>query len=220
MDRNDKTTAIRQMPRLLLLGCAAIGMFAQTPAVSDAPSEQAVARIAGQIQREILSLPNYGLFDWITFSVRDYNVVLQGYASRPVLKESAQKVTEKVEGVAAVENRIEVLPLSRVDDQIRTEAYFRIYGHPTLERYNPNRGTPLWISPTRVMSGLTLDPPIGFHPIHIIVKNGNITLFGTVLNEGDRTIAGLMANQVRNAFSIDNKLTTETGGERGSGEKR
>ena len=184
-----------------VLAIAAAGALAQTPVVEgqtvpkdvpsqrDAPSEQAQARIAAQIQKDILTLPNYGLFDWITFSLRGYDVILNGYASRPVLKDSAQRVAEKVEGVAAVENRIEVLPLSRVDDQVRTEAYFRIYGQPTLDRYNPNRGAPLWISPTRVMSGLTLDPPVGFHPIHIVVKNGHLTLFGTVLNDGDRSIA-------------------------------
>jgi len=53
---------------------------------------------------------------------------------------------------------------------------------------------------------ITNNPPIGFHPIHIIVENGNITLTGVVDNEGDKDIAGLRANGVSGAFSIDNQL--------------
>ena len=175
----------------------------------DQISEQAVIRIVRSIQKEVMSLPNYGVFDWITFSLDGYNVILKGYASRPTLKESVERVVKGIEGVAAVENRIETLPTAGNDDRVRTEAYFRIYGNRSLSRYNPNRGSPLFLSPTRVMTGLTLDPPIGFHPIHIIVKNGNITLFGTVLNEADKAIAGMSANQVSGSFKVDNELGVE-----------
>jgi osmotically-inducible protein OsmY len=61
----------------------------------------------------------------------------------------------------------------------------------------------------RFATGITNDPPIGFHPIHIIVKNGNIILEGVVLNEGDRTIAGIVANQVPEAFTVENELRVE-----------
>lgn len=175
----------------------------------DQISEQAVIRIVRSIQKEVMSLPNYGVFDWITFSLDGYNVILKGYASRPTLKDSVERVVKGIEGVAAVENRIETLPTAGNDDRVRTEAYFRIYGNRSLSRYNPNRGSPLFLSPTRVMTGLTLDPPIGFHPIHIVVKNGNITLFGTVLNEADKAIAGMSANQVSGSFSVDNQLSVE-----------
>lgn len=190
-------------------------MVAQGPPVAvnqqpkDQISEQALERIVRSIQKGVLSLPNYGVFDWITFNLNGYNVILKGYASRPTLKDSVERVVKGIEGVSAVENRIEVLPLAGNDDRVRTEAYFRIYGHQTLSRYNPNRGSPMFMSPTRVMSGLTLDPPIGFHPIHIVVKNGNITLFGTVLNEVDKAMAGMAANQVSGSFSIDNELSVE-----------
>jgi hyperosmotically inducible protein len=176
---------------------------------TDQPSDQTSNRMAQAIRKEILTLPNYGVFDWLTFSLNNYNVVLQGYASRPTLKSSAEQVTKKVEGVAAVENRIEVLPLGRADDQIRAQAYVRIYGNTQLSRYNPNRGTPILLSPARIAAGLTQDPPVGNHPIHIVVQNGNITLYGTVLNDGDKSIAGMMANQVPGAFSVKNELTVE-----------
>jgi osmotically-inducible protein OsmY len=168
--------------------------------------EKAVMRMAAEIQRAILTLPNYGLFDSISFSFSGYNVVLKGFASRPTLKDSAEQVTRKVEGVAAVDNRIEVLPFLPNDDRIRAAVYVRIYGHPVLLRYNPNRGTPIFLSPARIAAGITQDPPIGFHPIHIIVKNGNVTLEGVVDAIADKTIAGLQASNTPGTFAVENNL--------------
>jgi osmotically-inducible protein OsmY len=59
---------------------------------------------------------------------------------------------------------------------------------------------------TRRTMGITQDPPPGFHPIHIVVRNGQVTLEGVVANTGDRTIAELQANGVPGAFSVTNNL--------------
>jgi hypothetical protein len=176
------------------------------------PSEQAILRMATAIQRGVSTLPNYGLFDDISFSFKGYTVTLRGHASRPTLKDSAERVVRKIEGVEKVVNEIEVLPLSGNDDQIRAAVYARIYGHATLSRYNPNRGVPLYLSPTRLAAGITNDPPQGHHPIHILVKNGNVTLRGVVDNIGDKTIAGLQANTAPGAFSVVNEI--QVAGER------
>lgn len=181
-------------------------LAAQTPAAN----EQAMVRMARDIQREILTLPEYGVFDSIRFSFKGSDtVVLRGYASRPILKSSAENVTKKVEGVVKVDNQIEVLPLSPNDDAIRFRTYVAIYGHPTLARYNPNRGTPLFMSRLSLANGITNNPPPGNHPVHIVVKNGNVTLEGVLLNAGDRTIAELQANGVTGAFSIINNIEVE-----------
>ena len=108
-----------------------------------------------------------------------------------------------------MENQIEVLPLSPNDDQIRLRAYVAIYGHPALSRFNPNRGTPLFMSRLSALTGITNNPPIGNHPVHIIVKNGNITLEGFLPGMGDRTIAELQANGVTGAFSVVNNIEVE-----------
>jgi hypothetical protein len=179
------------------------------PAKREQLSEETLIRLVRGIQKGVLTLPNYGVFDWITFSLNGYNVALKGYASRPTLKDSAERVAKSVEGIAAVDNRIDVLPLSPNDDRVRTEAYARIYGNASLSRYNPNRGTPVYMSSTRLAMGLTQDPPTGYHPIHIIVQNGNISLYGTVLNEADKAIAGMLANQVSGSFSLENNLAVE-----------
>jgi len=163
-------------------------------------------RIARTVQREVATLSNYGVFDSVSFTIDSGAVVLSGQASRPTLKKSAERVVQKIEGVHAVENRIEVLPNSRFDNDIRARAYAAIYGDASLSRYNPNRGTPLWVSPARVAAGITNDPPRGHHPIHIIVKNGNVTLEGVVDTEGDKNMVGIRANGVHGAFQVTNDL--------------
>jgi hyperosmotically inducible periplasmic protein len=57
--------------------------------------------------------------------------------------------------------------------------------------------------------GITNDPPRGFHAIHIIVKNGNVTLYGVVNNASDEAVAGMMANSTPGVFSVDNDLIVQ-----------
>jgi hyperosmotically inducible protein len=49
----------------------------------------------------------------------------------------------------------------------------------------------------------------GNYPIHIIVKNGRITLLGVVDNESDRTTAGIKALEVKGSFGVENDLMVE-----------
>lgn len=174
---------------------------------------EAMIRTANKIRKEIVTLSNFGVFDSITFAMapadKGFNVTLKGYASRPTLKDSAEKVTRKVEGVGDVTNQIEVLPTSRVDEDIRARTYAAIYFHPTLSRYNPGRGTPIYGpggARRAATFGISNDPPMGYHPISIIVKNGNVTLEGVVDNDMDKQIAGMQANTVNGVFSVTNNL--------------
>jgi len=107
--------------------------------------------------------------------------------SRPTLKSDAENVVKKIEGVEHVKNEIEVLPTSPNDDRIRRAVFRAVYGNPTLERY-----------------ALQAVPPI-----HIIVKNGNVTLVGVVASEGDKNMAGLKANGVPGVFGVTNNLQVE-----------
>ncbi len=167
---------------------------------------QSVLRMANEIRKQIVTLPEFGVFDDISFQIKDYTVTLKGDASRPILKDSAERVTKKVEGVEKVINQIEVLPLSPNDDRIRARVYAAIYYHPTLSRYNPGRGVPVALSPASRYMGITNDPPFGNHSMKIIVKNGNVRLEGVVDNEMDKQIAGMQANGVSGVFSVDNDL--------------
>jgi hyperosmotically inducible periplasmic protein len=170
--------------------------------------QQQVLRIAKEVRKQILTLPQYGVFDNIHFGIKGSDaVVLMGQASRPTLKSGAERVVSKIEGVKSVDNQIEVLPVSSNDDRIRAAVYASIYRYPALQKYTSNRGGPRGVpSVARAAGGITNDPPLGYHAIHIIVKNGNVTLTGVVDSDTDLAIAEMRANGVSGVFSVNNDL--------------
>ena len=185
-----------------------IGRAQEQTTVSPDANQQAVLRIAKEVRKQIVTLPQYGVFDNIHFGIKGADtVVLMGQASRPTLKSGAENVVKKIEGVKSVDNQIEVLPNSPNDDRIRAAVYAAIYRYPALQKYTSNRGRPRGgPSVARAAGGITNDPPLGYHAIHIIVKNGNVTLTGVVDSDMDLAIAEMRANGVSGVFSVDNDL--------------
>lgn len=185
-------------------------MIAQNP--SPTWGQDDALSIAKEVQKRLGSLTNYGVFDWITFGFHGKTVVLKGFASRPTLKSGAANVLKGIPGVESVDNQIEVLPNSPNDDRIRAAVYNRIYTQPALRKYNANQGSlaqamgPGGRSVALMAGGITNDPPRGFHSISIIVKGGNVALYGVVNNDGDKAIAGIQANSTPGVFSVDNDL--------------
>jgi hyperosmotically inducible protein len=141
-------------------------------------------RLAKEVRHELVMLPYYSVFDNLAFKVDGDKITLLGQVTRPTLKSDAEAVVKSVEGVAKVDNQIEVLPNSPMDDQLRRALYRAIYGDSGLFRYG------------------TASVP----SIHIIVKNGNVTLEGVVDSETDKNLANLRANGVPNVFSVKNNL--------------
>jgi hyperosmotically inducible protein len=172
-----------------------------------------------EIRKELMQLPYYGVFDFLAFKYDKGTVMLLGYAYRPVLKSDAARAVKRVSGVDQVVDKIEELPVSPNDDELRWKTYYAIYRDPFLSRYAPGGGL-LWghrhefgggFHP--MGSGLFLgSEPIGDYPIHIIVKNGKITLLGVVDNESDKTVAGMKAREVPGSFGVDNQLVVENTG--------
>lgn len=150
------------------------------------------------------------MFDSLRFGIKDKSVILEGYASRPVLKSDAESAVKSIPGLASVQNQIEVLPNSPMDDRIRVSLYRRLYSQPALRKYTSAPvGFGRFPSVAGMAGGITQDPPLGYHAIHIIVKNGNVILTGVVNNEGDATIANMAANQTSGVFSVDNDLRVQ-----------
>jgi hyperosmotically inducible protein len=150
-------------------------------------SDRGRQRLEREVRHELVMLPYYGVFDNLVFKVDGYKVTLMGQVTTPALKSSAENVVKGVEGVESVDNKIEVLPLSPNDDRIRLAVYRAIYGNTSLNRY-----------------ALRAIPPI-----HIIVKNGNVTLEGVVATDADKNVAGIQAKGVSGAFSVTNNLRVE-----------
>ncbi|HLH06544.1 MAG TPA: BON domain-containing protein [Terriglobales bacterium] len=148
---------IKKLFPVLALGAIVLGAQSVSPKGEE--------RISREVRHELVMLPYYDVFDNLTYRVDGSRVTLSGEVTRPTLKSDAENVVKKIEGVEAVDNQIEVLPVSPNDDRIRLATYRAIYSKAPLQRYQ-----------------LGAVPPI-----HIIVKNGNITLEGVVANEGDKT---------------------------------
>jgi hyperosmotically inducible protein len=147
-----------------------------------------MSKLAQEVRHQLVMLPYYSVFDDLAFRVDGSTVTLLGAVVRPTLKSDAEGVVKHIEGVTQVNNEIEVLPLSPMDNQIRHAAARAIYGDASIgDRYG-YRALP---------------------SIHIIVKNGNLTLEGVVANEGDKNLINIRANGIPNVFKVTNDLQVE-----------
>ncbi len=126
-------------------------------------------------------------FNYLALNVKDGVVTLSGDTVWDPPKDSALAIVAQTPGVKDVVNDVTVLPVSSFDDSIRARTARAIYRDSVLGRY-------------------ASDP---VHPIRIIVDNGHVTLYGTVESAMDKTIAGIRANAVPGAFSVENKLVVD-----------
>jgi len=164
---------------LFVSGILALPGFAQREA-----TPRAVERIEKEVRHELVMLPYLNVFDNLAYRVDGYNVTLTGQVTDPVVKSDAENAVKRIEGVEKVDNQIEVLPVSTIDDRLRLQLYRAIYGFPALQRY----ALPV------------------LKPIRIIVRNGHVTLEGVVDSEADKNLAGIRANGVSGVFSVENHL--------------
>jgi hyperosmotically inducible periplasmic protein len=180
---------------------------------SGAWTREEAQNIAVQVGKKITALTTYSVFDDVSIAINGKTVILRGYASRPALKSDATRAVKSIRGVESVDNQLEVLPASPSDDRVRTEVYNAIYTQPSLRKYNANAGNLASAGDhdTALLAagGITEDPPLGFHAIHIIVKNGNVILTGTVLDKQDSELAQIKANSAFGAHGITNQLTIQ-----------
>lgn len=169
---------------LILFVLAGLSAAQDQMAQRDQPTARSQDRIQREVRHELLMLPYFGVFDNIAYKVDGSTVTLLGQVVRPTLKSDAGNAVKHIEGVENVDNQIEVLPPSPMDDRIRMRLFRAIYGYPALQRY-----------------------ALGVQkPIRIIVKNGHVNLEGVVDSEGDKNIAGVRANGVSGTFSVTNNL--------------
>jgi hyperosmotically inducible periplasmic protein len=152
---------------------------------AQALSQSGMERIMKEVHHELVLLPYYGVFDNLAYRVSsDGTVTLFGQVTRPTLKSDAENAVKRIEGVERVDNQIQILPTSPMDDQIRLATYRAIYGNSVLSRY-ALRAVP---------------------PIHIIVNQGHVTLEGVVANQMDKQVAEMQARSVPNVFSVTDNL--------------
>ena len=149
-------------------------------------SQSALQGIERQVFKELIKLPNYGLFDHISYKVDGGTVTLYGKVLSLGTKKSAERVVKKIAGVDAVINNIQDLPPSSYDNAIRYRIVREFADSPGLYGYlrEPNPS------------------------VRIIVENGRVTLEGYVNNSGTANLMNILANSVSGVFSVRNNLQT------------
>lgn len=154
------------------------------------------AQLAEQLSRK-LYYDRMGWYDdpfnYFTVAVKDGVVTLGGQTYNDVGRDSALALVRRMPGVKDIVNQVEVSPVSSFDDSIRWRTLRAIYGDSALREYAID---PAW-------------------PIRIIVDNGHVTLQGTVNSSMDKQIAGMRANQIPGAFSVQNDLVVDDGSKPG-----
>src|ERR1044071_3990002 len=161
-------------------------LLAIAPAIARA-QEVTNPQLQKKVRHELVTLPYYGVFDNLAYSINGGNVTLYGQVVRPSTRSDAERRVKRIAGVTRVVNNIKVLPLSGFDDRIRVATNRSIANMGGLHRYL--RGT----NPS----------------LHIVVENGHVTLEGVVSGSGDRTLAYHAANAVPGVFSVTNNLRVE-----------
>jgi hyperosmotically inducible protein len=144
--------------------------------------------IAAKAAHEIRMYSRYSIWDNVSLRVEGGALELSGQVSQPYKKQDLQRLVQHLPGVTSVTNQLEVLPLSNFDDNLRVRVARAIYGDTTLSRY--------------AMQAVP--------PIHIIVKNGHVSLEGVVNNEMEKNLASLRASSAGLSFGpVENNLRVE-----------
>jgi osmotically-inducible protein OsmY len=147
------------------------------------PNDSAISK---QVHHKLVRLPWYGVFDNLEYQVNGNEVILSGelVSEHANTKSDFENAVKRIEGVTNVVNNIKVLPPASFDDQIRRAEYRAIFSKGNLGGYSAG--------------------PIP--DLHIIVDGGHVTLEGAVMNQMDKTLAGIAANSVSGVFSVTNNL--------------
>lgn len=172
----------------LSIGLMLVAFFGSA-LLSDVKAQAVDARITKEVRHELVTLPYYGVFDWLQFEIRpDNTIVLKGQVVRPSTKSDAEARVKEIDGVSKVVNEIETLPLSPSDDRIRLALYRSLY----------SSDSPLFRYATQSVPS-----------IHIIVANGRATLKGVVDSKSDADMAVLRAKGVSGVFEVKSELISE-----------
>ena len=151
-----------------------------------AQAERKDLQVINDISDQVNRYTQFTIFDSISASVDQGRVVLNGWVTMPYKRDDLEKRVKKVEGVEEVDNKIQVLPVSQFDDELRFRIARAIYGHSLFWNY-ANMANP---------------------PIHVVVNHGHVTLEGVVQSNVDRMVARSLASGF-GAFDVKNELKTD-----------
>ncbi len=161
---------------------AALVVLSATVAAAQPKDFQVLKDVAAKVG----GYTQFTIFDDVNASVKDGVVTLTGKVTMPYKRDDIEKRVGKIAGVQSVVDKIEVLPVSQFDEELRYRIARSIYGHSNFWNY-----------------AIMPNPPI-----HIVVEHGRVTLTGVVNSNIDRVLARSLATQF-GAFSVTNDLKTD-----------
>jgi hyperosmotically inducible protein len=170
----------RTIQSIALVAALAIGAAPMFAGSGNPPAQD----LASQVRHQLVMIPYYNLFDDLNYSIDNGVVTLTGDVTNPVVRSDAERSVKRLPGVTQVINKINILPPSSMDNQIRAAEYRAIFGYSDMYRYAQG----------------------ALPSIHIIVDFGHVTLIGVVDSEADKNVANIRANAVPGVFSVTNNL--------------
>jgi hyperosmotically inducible periplasmic protein len=174
-----RNSVLRIVLAASVFSCSAIAALAQ---------DRRDVRLADEVSRTVRQYPRFTIFDDVSGRVDGGVVTLEGRVTMPYKKTEIEKRVTRIDGVQALNSHIQVLPVSRFDEDLRYRVSRAIYGNPAFWNY------------------AALANP----PIHIVVENGRVTLTGVVNSEVERMLAGSLATGL-GELSMKNELRTDAG---------
>ncbi len=129
------------------------------------------AAIGTELHREIVAYAHCTVFDAVAYQVNDGRVSLSGVVTDPSKKKAMEDLARSIRGVTAVNDNIQALSNSPVDNRIRSEVAQAIYGNPVFDHYASEQQ----------------------QPVRILVDHGRVTLQGVVQSDLEKKVAGLNA---------------------------
>jgi hyperosmotically inducible periplasmic protein len=167
-----------------LVATALVVLAAATSA--GASGQQENLQVFRDVQRQVLQYPHFTIFDSVNAQVDNGTVILTGKVTMPYKRNDIERRVRKLASVERLDNRIEVLPVSQFDDDLRFRIARAIYSNPNFRPF-----------------ASMVNPPI-----HVIVERGRVTLEGVVNSQVDRMLARSIAANFL-AFDVKNELKTE-----------
>jgi len=172
--------------RYVSVAAALLLAHATFASAATVPTERKDFQVLKDVSTSVQRYVHFTIFDDISASVKDGVVTLTGSVTMPYKKDDIEKRVAKVAGVRNVVDKVDVLPVSKFDDQLRARIARAIYGNANFWNY-----------------GIMVNPPI-----HIVVAHGRVTLTGVVNSDVDRVLARSIASQ-SGALSVTSELKTD-----------
>ena len=163
----------------------AVATLALLVAATPALAQRDTLQIYRDVEKQVLRYPHFTIFDSVHAQIDNGVLTLTGKVTMPYKRDDIGKRVARVDGISAVRNRIEVLPVSQFDNELRFRVARAIYSNPNFQPF-----------------ARMVNPPV-----HIIVEHGRVTLEGVVQSEVDRMVARSIASSFL-AFDVKNNLKT------------